>query len=519
MPVEGRRLYVRSLDGVSARPLPGTADAEDPFWSPDSQSIGFFARGKLQRISIAGGEPQIICDTPGNAGATWNQDGVILFTPRFEGAAVHRVSAAGGTPTPVTRFDAARETSQIWPTFLPDGRHFMFAKLAGEASGIYVGSLDSGELKVLMRIDPSSGDFPSSPAFAPPGYLLFARRGVLLAQPFDVERLELAGEPFRVAEGVDNVGPWASFSVSRNGVLAYWSRGFDTTQLTWVDRTGRATGTVGAPGAYGHIALSSDGTRVALERSNPADGIWVVDIARGGTVRIASEVYTTSPVWSPDGDAILYAAARDTPPNLFVKRLSASGETERLVQTPIQHFPTHWSPDGRLAIYVVFDAKTRADLWMMPVFGDRTPTLILQTPANEYNARISPDGRWIAYESDESGRYEVYVTSFPRPGRRWLVSVNGGKEPVWGRDGRELYYLSDSGNRTLTAVPVSTSPSFEPGVPAPLFESRAVRVPAGGPGATYDVAGDGRFLINTLVERSSAPLSVVLNWLTDVRKQ
>ena len=514
-PGEPRLLYVRSLEGVGARPLPGTAGAANPFWSPDSQSIGFFARGKLQRIAIAGGEPQTICDAVGGGGATWNSDGVILFTPLFEGAGVYRVSAAGGTPTPVTTLDAAHESAHIWPTFLPDGRHFVFAKIAGTASGLYVSSLDSEQPRLLMQTDLNAGDFPSPSAFATPGYLLFVRRGVLMAQTLDLERLELVGDPLRVADGLSNVGPWAWFSVSQNGVLAYWTGAVDTTQLTWIDRTGQSTGTVGAPGAYAHIALSPDGTRVAVDGTAPAvAGIWVLDIARGTTARISSDRFAYSPVWSPDSDAILYAAVRDTTPNLFLKRLSVPGDAERLVRVPIQHFPTDWSPDGGLAVYVIVDPKTRGDLWMMPMSGDRTPTPFLQTPSHEFNARISPDARWIAYVSDESGASEVYVTSFPKPGRRSIVSVGGGASPVWSSNGRELYYVSSSDNRTLTAVPVHTTPTFEPGKPAPLFELRAVRPVGRGQGWTYDVAADGRFLVNRLVERSSPPLTVVMNWLT-----
>jgi hypothetical protein len=520
-PGEERRLYVRSLDGVGARALPGTENARDPFWSPDSQSIGFFARGRLQRISIAGGEPQTICDAVGSGGATWSRDGVILFTPVFEGAGVYRVAAAGGTPTPVTKFDAASEAAHLWPWFLPDGTHFLFAKIAGEASGLYVSSLDSDESKLLVpMVDFGSGEVPTPPAFTLPGYFLFVRRGVLLAQAFDVERLELAGDPFRVAEGIDtNDGPWAAYSVSQNGVLVYWSRGFDTTQLTWVDRNGRSAGTVGAPGAYTNIALSPDGTRVAIDVAAPAAGLWELDLARGAIGRLVSDNLAYSPVWSPDSDAIFYAATRgDTPPNLFLKRLSMSDEAERLFHSAVQHFPAHWSPDGGSAVYVTYDPKTRGDLWVMPM-SDRRPTPFLRTPSHEHSARVSPDGRWIAYASDESGRDEIYVTSFPQSGRRWLVSGNGGTNPVWGRNGRELYYLAASADRTLMAVPLLNGPSFDPGVPAPLFESHAVRVLGRGEGWTYDVASDGRFLVNRLVERSSPPLTVVLNWLTGVGRQ
>jgi Tol biopolymer transport system component len=514
VPGRGRMLYLRNLDGVTSQPLPGTAGASHPFWSPDSESLGFFARNKLQQISIGGGEPQTICDVRGGGGATWNQDGVILFAPAFEGSPLYRVPATGGTPTPVTRLDAARESAHLWPSFLPDGKQFVFARIAGEHSGLYACSLDPCEPKLVIRADLSTSDFPFQAAFAPPRYLVYARRGVVMAQAFDLERLELTGDPLRVVEGVDTAGPAAAFSVSQNGVLAYWSGGGSTTQLTWVDRAGQVLGTAAAPGPYRHVALSPDGAHAAVD-TGAASGIQVVDIRRGAIAPLVAGI-AISPVWSPDGDAILFSAARDTPPNLFLKRLNAPGDGERLVQAPIQQFPLHWSPDGQSVVYARLGPETRWDLWVLPMAGDRSPTPFLSTPANETLARISPDGQWIAYQSDESGRYEVYVTSYPQPGRRWPASVNGGTSPTWRKDGREMYY--DSADHRLMAVPVGLGPIFTPGVPVPLFALRAIRVVGRGLGWSYDVAPDGRFLVNTLIERSAAPLTVVLNWPTGVGK-
>jgi Tol biopolymer transport system component len=517
-PGDTPRLYVRSLDGVDSRLLPGTDGAQQPFWSPDSTSIGFFASGRLQRISIAGGEPQTICDASfAGGGATWNQDGIILFTPVFEGAAVHRVSEDGGTPTPVTKLDAAlHDSAHLWPTFLPDGRHFIFERLASENTGLYLASLDSGPPKLLVRAGRDMSDIPNLPAFAPPRHLLYVRRGTLMAQALDLDRLELAGDAFPVAEGVHSWGPAAAYSVSQNGVLAYWSGGRSTTQLTWIDRAGQVLGTAGAPGPYRHVALSPDGAHAAVDTgAGAASGIRVVDIRRGAIAPLVAGI-AVSPVWSPDGDAVLFSAARDTPPNLFLKRLNAPGDGERLVDAPIQQFPLHWSLDGQSVVYARLDPETKWDLWVMPMAGDRSPAPFLNTPANEALARISPDGQWIAYQSDESGRYEVYVTSYPQPGRRWPVSVNGGTSPIWRKDGREIYY--DSADHRLMAVPVGFGPIFTPGVPVPLFALRAIRVVGGGLGWSYDVAPDGRFLVNTLIERSAAPLTVVLNWPTGVGK-
>jgi Tol biopolymer transport system component len=400
----------------------------------------------------------------------------------------------------------------VWPSFLPDGRHFVFQMIGGGNSGLYVSSLDSGVPKLLMQ-GSLAGDFPSAPIYSPPGLLLFVtRRGRLMAQPFDVERLQLTGDVFRITDGVQSgLPPGGAFSVSQNGVLAYWSGTTNTTQPTWMNRAGRSLGTTGASGSYLHVALSRDATHAALEGTGVAAGIWVLDIARGTVARLVPELLAFTPIWSPDGTSILFSAVIDTPPNLFVKRLVAAGAAERLVRGPIEYFPADWSPDGKSVVYSTEGRDTRGDLWVMPMSGDRTPTSFLQTRFDESEGRISPDGRWIAYTSDESGQSEVYVTSFPRPGRTWLVSVNGAENPVWRRDGRELYYVS--ADSKLMAVPVAVDPTFDPGASTPLFELRVV---SGTYGWNYDVAPDGRFLVNTITDTSSPPITVVTNWLTEV---
>ena len=294
-----------------------------------------------------------------------------------------------------------------------------------------------------------------------------------MAQRLDLNRLEVTGEPVRVAEGVATAGPSAAFDASASGTLVYWPGGRNITQPTWVQRDGTASGTVGPPGAYVNVSLSPDGRQVAADRFDGPPAIWLLDVARGTSTRatFGGGSYQSTPVWAPDGRAFVFAAALDTPPNLYVKRIGASGEDERLFRTRLQSFPQSWSPDGRFIAYVTVDPKTAGDIWLVPLSGDRQPTVFLQTPFNEGHARISPDGRWMAYQSNEAGNAGVYVTRFPQPGGKWHVSTRGGGFPVWSRDGRELFYRAFDGY--IMAVPVGAGSDFEPGVPVPLFKPGA----------------------------------------------
>jgi Tol biopolymer transport system component len=446
----------------------------------------------------------IICDARFGGGATWNRDGVIVFAPAID-AALFRVAAAGGTPTAVTVLDPAHEESaHLNPLFLPDGRHFLFVTSGRDTSGTYVASLDSPERKRVSLEGSKLG-------FSSPDFLFFLRDRTLMAQRLDLKRLDLAGEPIRVAEGVDRLGYGATFAVSASGTLVYWTGDRTITQPTWFQRDGTAVGTLGPPAAYMNVALSFDGRQAAIDRFDLTPGIWLLDRARGTTTRSTfGGRYESTPVWSPDASAFVFAAARDTPPNLYLKKLGTAGEEERLFRNVLQSYPQSWSPDGRFIAYVTIDPKFgSSDIWILPLFGDRTPTPFLQTQFSERHARISPDGRWMAYSSNESGKPGVYVTRFPDGSGKWTVSTSGGNYPVWRRDGRELFYRASDG--TLMAVPVAPGADFEAGAPIPLFKPRAVEGPLG-VGTFYDVALDGRFLINIFVERTSPPATVVLNW-------
>jgi dipeptidyl aminopeptidase/acylaminoacyl peptidase len=341
------------------------------------------------------------------------------------------------------------------------------------------------------------------------------RDRTLIAQRLDLSGLELIGDPIRVAENVDRIGPGAAFAVSSGGSVVHWGGALDIVQPTWFRRDGSIAGTLGTPAAYMNVALSPDGRQAAFDRFDRTPGIWIMDALRGSATRSTFfSVYQSTPVWSPDSTAFAFAGAENTPPNLYVKRLGTAGSGERILGTPAQTlFPQSWSRDGGYLAYVSTDPTTKADVWALPLANTRQPVPLLRTPFSETHARISPDGRWMAYVSDESGRPGVYVTSFPQPGRAWLVSTDGGNFPVWNPSGRELYYRAPGGR--LMAVPVTAGRDFSPGRPLPLFEPRAA-VGGLGYGTFYDVAPDGRFLVNVLVERQSSPITVVLNWSADI---
>ena len=496
-----RLLWLHSFDSTVARPIPGTEGALGPFWSPDSLGVGFFSDNRLKRVSISGGDVATICEARFGAGATWNRDGVILFAPGID-TGLFRVSAAGGTPTPVTTLHA-EESAHAQPLFLPDGRHFLFGIIGGTTAGEYVASLDSPERRRFAQEVSMLG-------FSSPDFLFFMRDRTLMAQRFDLNRLDLTGEPIRVAEGVDSLGYSASFAVSASGALVHWTGDETVTQPTWFRRDGSTVGTLGPPAAYMNLALSVDGRQAAVDRFDPTPGIWLLDRARGTTTRAtAGGAYESTPVWSPDARRFVFAAARGTPPNLYLKQIGTAGEEERLLRNILQSFPQSWSPDGRFIAYVTIDPKTGSDIWLIPPSGDRKPTPFLQTQYDEGHARISPDGRWMAYSSNESGRTGVYVTRFPDPVGTWPVSTTGGNFPVWRRDSRELFYRAPDG--TLMAVSVGAGADFAPGTPIPLFKPQAA-LGGLGLGTFYDIAPDGQFLINIFIERTSPPATVVLNW-------
>jgi serine/threonine protein kinase/Tol biopolymer transport system component len=521
-----RRLWVRPLDSLADQPLVGTEGASAPFWSPESKWIAFFANGKIMRVAATGGEAQTLCQCQsGGGGGTWNQDNVILFSPAVAGASgLFRVPAAGGAPLAVTTLDSANgEIGHVWPVFLPDGQHFLYNINGGDRSGIYVGDLNSTKRLRLLPLDEIS-----TLGYALPGYLLYVRGRVLFAQAFDAKRLSLADDPIRVLEGVENAGPGsAAFSVSSSGVLVYWGGAVPRSeQLTWVRRNGMRIATVGPPGAYFHFSLSPDERRVAVTRYEPGEGglhtaIWLLDVLRGMSTKFTFEWGAGMPVWSPDASHIVFASSREGPPALYQRPTSGPvGQDEVLVKGGDNH-PTDWSPDGRTIVYEVLDAKTRNDLWLLSLSGQRKSVPLIRSPFNETGGRISPDGRWMAYASDESGRDEMYVTNYPEPRGKWRVSPEGGTQAEWRRDGRELFYRAP--DRKVMAVPIKSGANFDAGTPQALFEIPPDVGPwlqGGVDQREYAVSSDGqRFLIGVKVgEESSAPLTVVVNWTAGLRR-
>jgi roadblock/LC7 domain-containing protein len=519
---------------VAARALPGTEDAAFlPFWSPDSRSIGFLVQGKVKRIEAAGGSPLTLCEVPGVLiGGSWSRDGVIIFGTPTGG--LFRVSQAGGVATRATTADERHgELGHLRPWFLPDGRHFLyFSRTANpEAVGIYLASLDGPERKRLAATNQGG-------AYAPPaagsrnGHLLFMREGTLMALPLDAGRFEPAGEAFPVAEQVGSRLALGFFSVSANGVLAYRNGAAASgSQLVWFDREGKSLGVLGPPGIYGGgPTLSPDGNRAAVDRSDAGTGnrnVWVLDVARGVPTRFTFEsVQDGSPAWSPNGTRLVFGSARGAAgtDGLYQKDSSGSGTEELLLQSGGLIVPNSWSPDGQYLLYSAPGQKTGSDLWVLPVAVGAPPgkpAPYLEGPYNEQQGQFSPDGRSIAYSSDESGSYEVYVQSFPAGAGKGQVSTAGGAEPRWSRDGKEIFYISADGK--LTAVDVKTAPKFEAGAAHALFDAQIPTVSLAGGAFHYDVAANGkRFLVNSAVldRAASAPTSitVILNWQTAVKR-
>ncbi|MGH9253275.1 MAG: hypothetical protein ACRD3C_01760 [Vicinamibacterales bacterium] len=432
--LEGRtQLWIRPVDSTVAQPLAGTDGADYPFWSPDSRSVAFFAGGRLRKIEASGGPPQTLSDAPIPRGGAWSRDGVIVFAPTATGP-LHRVAAAGGTSTPLTALDASNgEVNHRSPSFLPDGRRFLFMVLGAEdKQGIHVGSLDAASHRLLVNAT-------SSGAYGAPGYLLFSREQALMAQRLDVETLALTGAAFPIAEqvGIYNTAS-STFSVSDDGVLALTGgiggAGSDR-QLAWYDRAGRVVERVGTPIPVLDVVLSPDARRAAVQWSG--NDIRVVDLVRGGvpsrlTFNTSVEDY---PVWSPDGNRILYSSTAGGGQNLYSKMSSGAGSENEVVKSANVKRPTDWSRDGRFILYEDDAPGSQTDIWVLPLSGDRKPLVFLQTPFAEQQGRFSPDGKWIAYVSNETGTTEVYVQSFPPSGGKWQLSTNGGVSPRWGRNG------------------------------------------------------------------------------------
>jgi serine/threonine protein kinase len=506
----GPQLWVRALDAQSAQALPGTENGSSAFWSPDSRSIAFSADGKLKKITLSSGAVETLAEVQPTAG-TWSRDGVVLFIA--DNGTLVRVPESGGTVTPVTTLDASRsESEHVWPHFLPDGKHFLyFAESIGkpENNAIFVGSLDSKDRKLLVKAN-------SNPIYVPPGYLLYNRQGTLMAQPFDADRLQLTGDAVPIAEGLafNPFGSYAPFSASDNGVLAYRGGGGAVPlTLEWVSREGAAQPLAATPHNYTFPKISPDGKRVAVGIEEAGGGqVWVYDTTRDALSRLTFDGTTNvDPIWTHDGKRIVFKGKGN---HLFWQPADGGGAAEQLTsdQRSRNDLPGNWSPDGQALLFM--ETLPVRDLFVFSL-KDRKAQPFDTGEVGASSPCFSPDGRWIAYTSNESGRTEVYVRPYPGPGGKWQVSTDGGTEPAWNPKGRELFYRS--GQKMMT-VDYTEQSEFSAGKPKMLFEGPYVPSPRSL--ADYDVTSDGqRFLMLKNAEQKPGEISVVLNWTEELKQK
>ena len=521
-------VWVRPLGDLKARALAGTEGASNPFWSPDDRSIGFFAGGRLKTTEAGGGPVVTICHVTGSRGGTWSQSGVILFAETW--GVLYRVPSSGGTPEAVTTLDRSRvELSHRWPYFLPNGHHFFyfagnFSGGSAESESIYLGNLESRESKLLFHA--------RSNAIYTPGYIVFVRDRTLMAQPFDERRLEIRGQPFPIAEQVqyDELVWRGVFSSSFNGVLAY--QGGNTganSRLVVVDRTGKELKTIGTPGDFISQRISPNGQELAvsvLDASVRNYKIWLYDLSKDKQTRLTFGPSRTSfPVWPPDGRSVGFASNQTGVYQMVEKRSDGTGIEEPILETGISKYPTSWSADGRFIAYNTFSpGKYATELWIVPRFGDRKPYAFLSGNFDVGQGQFSPDGRWMAYSSNETGRSEVYVTPFPAGGSKWQVSTAGGTIPRWRRDGKELFFLA--GDSELMGADVDgRGSSFQVAAVRPLFHvllktgiARMDVTPTSDQ-ISYDAGPDGKwFVVNSPPLGSPPPITLITHWAPEPGK-
>ncbi|MGA7928008.1 MAG: protein kinase [Candidatus Sulfotelmatobacter sp.] len=532
----GNLLWVQGVGSIPAQALAGTEGASYPFWSPDSRSIGFFADSKLKRVPAQGGAVQVIADAPNGRGGTWSPDGVILFAPDAVGE-LYRVSAAGGELTQAT-WGSPGTGNPRWPVFLPDGKHFLYSWIdfgqnrESDVNAIYVGTLGSDKKKRLVTSS-------SNAAYLPSGYIVFLRGNTLMAQAFALDRLEVHGEAVALENGLRYLTTVARgiFSLSNDGKLVFQTgAASNASQLVWFDRQGKTVGVAGPPANYGNPRISPDGKKVAVDITDPDSfnsDIWLLDLVRGLSSRFTFDpAQDEGPLWSPNGKQIIWFSDRNGEKGkpLFEKAAGNSGRDQ-----PIQGADDFavisgtgvaaaflgtddWSHDGQYILYSVSSQATGSDLWVLPLADGTKAQPFLQTRSAEVQGQFSPDGHWVAYCSNESGRWEVYVTPFPGPGGKFQISTGGGQQPRWRRDGKELFFLSP--DRKLMVVPIQHEETFVAGSPQALFQTRAREPVSSEEFFTYDVSADGqRFLINSdLPEKNPPPVDIVLNWTAELKK-
>jgi len=512
-------IWLYELGAREAKSLGDTEGANFPFWSPDGKSLGFFGDGKLKRLEIAGGPARVLCDAPSGRGGTWNKEGMILFTPSGRlGGGIYRIPAGGGTPERVSMPDTSiGENTHRWPQFLPDGKHYLY--LGGNVSGgietdaIYVGAVDSKERKFLTKS-------LANGTYAEPGYLLFYRENTLFAQRFDAKKLELSGDAMPLLTDVQYLGRilYAAYAASGNGLLLAENRSaVSLSRLVWYDRKGNEVGRVGKPDDYSNVALSPDGKSVAVDKSGGATAntdVWVYDLQGESEKRLTFDpAIDALPAWSPDAKEVVFASSRRQLFDMYVKDVSAGEAEKELLRDTEDLYPTDWSHDGKTILYM-----NGRDFWTLAI-PERKGSLFIKATGLLNSAHFSPDAKWVAYASNESGKWEIYVTNFPEAKAKWQVSNGGGEQPRWRADGKELFFLSGKGR--VMSVQVKGGTNFDAGTPVELFQANPRELVATSEQCVYDVSRDGqRFLINTQVKQAdSEPMSVVLNWDAELKKK
>ena len=526
-----KRIWFRTLSESAAMQLPGSEGGTYPFWSPDDKWIGFFADGRLKKAPVNGGPVLALAETPRARGGTWSENGMIVYTPATQ-TALYEVPATGGAARQITKIEVGVHTTHRWPVWLPGGKRFLYLATshehegASERNGIYVATPDGKENRFLLPTDAN--------VVVTPGYLLFVQNGNLMAQAFDAERAELKGDPTPVASGVvRNAGTWrAAFDASNNGILVFQAGSSAIgSQLLFLSRDGKPPVQFGDMAVFHEMKLSPDGRKLAIAMGDPTSALWIYDLARGVRTRLTFQGNVVTPVWSPDGTRVAFGERRGNGAmDLYIKDASGVGNEEPLVTDDPAHSTDQsggrsfgdkaiadWSPDGRYILYTATPGSLANSIWMVPLAGDHKPQLFIQAGPEAYltGGWFSPDGKWVAYTSRETGRAEVYVTNFPQPRGKWQISTAGGNQPRWGRDGKALYYMGI--DRTVMEASVTLrGDAVDIGTVRPYLKTNAITLRFGG---AYDLAPDGRVLVNSTLGDDTRTITMVVNWLAGLPKK
>jgi len=507
IPGWGGQLYLRRVDSILAKPLPGTEGAQTPFWSPDSKWIGFVAGAKLRKVSVEGGSPLILCDSSQLRGASWSSNGTILFVPGA-GNPVFSVSEAGGSPVAVTQLDkSAGEVTHRWPIFLPDGKHFLFFS-RGRENAIYASTIDSKERKLIVSND-------TNVLYASPGFLLYVKNGALMAQRFDAKRLELSGSPAAIVDGVPVFGgqQHGLFTVSENGILAIQSKEEMISQPVWVDQVGKSLEPLMEPAMFAmfDMRMAPDRRKIAFGITDPKDGvdnIWVHDAANHQTTRLTFEqLIAQHPIWAPDGSQVLYTSNRIGHPQIFRIPTTGVGEAEPFLPSDYSDVAESWSPDGRYLAFgrAPIEGMVERSLWILPLFGEKKPYPLLPgSHSQQWSGVFSPDGKWMAFVSIESGKGETYIVPFPSVHMKIQISKNGGSRPHWSRDGHQLFYIGQ-GHALMEATLRFAPGGIQVANTQTLFR---LDIPE------FEISGDGRrFLVfKTVDNQEPSTVTLISNW-------